>query len=67
MTADAQLTFIQSLNESRDLLKQLETLVDEHLGADPECIHWGHVGDAEHLKTQLQSMIKHHTMYGLAE
>lgn len=30
------------------MLERLKALSDEHFNADPDTLHWGHVGDLEH-------------------
>lgn len=37
-------TFLANMNEARELLNNLQELVDNHLDFDPENIDWGHVG-----------------------
>lgn len=42
-------TFLANINEARELLNNLQNLVDNHLDFDPENIDWGHAGTAAHL------------------
>lgn len=39
-------TFIRNINEARDLVAMIQAHLDEHMGVDPDAVHWGHVGDA---------------------
>ena len=42
----AEEAFLARIFEARELLDQLGEHIDDHLGIDPESLHWGHVGDA---------------------
>ena len=41
--------FIERLGSARELLAMLTRHVEDHMGVDPDELHWGHVGDAGHL------------------
>ena len=38
--------FTGNLAEARDLVAMIARHLDDHMGVDPEAVHWGHVGDA---------------------
>ena len=38
--------FTGNLAEARDLVAMIQAHLDDHMGVDPEAVHWGHVGDA---------------------
>ncbi|WP_373504667.1 hypothetical protein [Aestuariivirga sp.] len=40
--------FIAKKAEIDAMLARLRALSDDHFGADPETIHWGHVGTLSH-------------------
>lgn len=40
--------FIAKKTEIDTMLARIGALSDEHFHADPETLHWGHVGDLEH-------------------
>ena len=40
--------FIARKTEIDTMLDRLKALSDEHFHADPDTLHWGHVGDLEH-------------------
>ena len=40
--------FIAKKTEIDTMLARIQALSDEHFHADPETLHWGHVGDLEH-------------------
>jgi hypothetical protein len=40
--------FIAKKAEIDTMLKRLQALSDEHFGANPDEVHWGHVGSLEH-------------------
>lgn len=48
--------FISNLNEARDLVAMIQAHLDEHMGVDPEAVHWGHVGDAAHTAQLLREV-----------
>ena len=37
-----------------EMLSRLLALSDNHFNADPDTLHWGHVGELEHVETQLK-------------
>ena len=41
--------FLHNVGSARELLAMLTRHVEDHMGVDPEELHWGHVGDASHL------------------
>ena len=45
--------FMDHLGAARLRLAEIETALDNHLNAESEHVHWGHVGDAEYLVQQL--------------
>ena len=40
--------FMSKKAEIDAMLARLQTLSDDHFDADPEAIHWGHVGTLSH-------------------
>ena len=48
--------FTAHIDEARELLALVNEHLEDHLGADTESVHWGHVGDAERLKQTLQEI-----------
>ncbi len=46
--SEALATFIARKTEIDTMLDRLKTLSDEHFHADPDTLHWGHVGNLEH-------------------
>lgn len=48
--------FLSAKIEIDALLARLKALSDDHFGADPEVIDWGHVGDLGRMRTQLQDI-----------
>ena len=38
-------------------LARLQQLADDHLGHDPEAIHWGHVGDLGRVEAGLDELL----------
>ena len=46
--SEALAAFIARKTEIDTMLERLKALSDEHFNADPDTLHWGHVGDLEH-------------------
>jgi len=46
--SEALAAFIARKTEIDTMLDRLKALSDEHFNADPDTLHWGHVGDLEH-------------------
>lgn len=46
MKTQATDIFLKNIHEARELLSNLQDLVDNHLGYDPDEINWGHAGTA---------------------
>ena len=40
-----------------EMLSRLQALSNDHFYADPDTLHWGHVGNLEHIETQLQQIV----------
>ncbi len=52
----AMAAFIARKAEIDDMLTRLQTLSEEHFNADPEDLHWGHVGDLAGMATKLREI-----------
>jgi hypothetical protein len=52
---NAQTAFIQAVENCRQLIEQLSAHAGDHLGCDPDEIHYGHVGDARRLEGALHA------------
>ena len=48
--------FIARKAEIDHMLTRLQALSEEHFNADPEGIHWGHVGDLADMATKLREV-----------
>lgn len=46
--SEALAAFIARKTEIDTMLDRLKALSAEHFHADPDTLHWGHVGDLEH-------------------
>ena len=46
--SEAVAAFMNRKAEIDAMLARLQTLSDDHFDADPEAIHWGHVGTLSH-------------------
>ena len=51
--AKALAAFMAHKAEIDGMLSRLQTLSDEHFAANPDEIHWGHVGDLAAMATKL--------------
>lgn len=51
---DALATFIAKKAEIDGMLERLAALSSDHFNADPETLHWGHVGNLEFYASQLR-------------
>ena len=49
-------TFMARKAEIDTMLTRLQALSDEHFEANPEDIHWGHVGDLAHYASKLREI-----------
>jgi len=49
-------TFMARKAEIDDMLTRLQSLSDEHFEANPDEIHWGHVGDLAHYASKLREI-----------
>lgn len=57
MTRETAATaFLARLDTCRSLLQALSAHVDDHLGASPDEVHWGHVGSAAKIEAELKEM-----------
>jgi hypothetical protein len=54
--------FIGEIAQIDFLLENMKALADDHFGATPEEIDWGHVGDAARLAAKLKEALE---PYGL--
>jgi mRNA-degrading endonuclease HigB of HigAB toxin-antitoxin module len=48
--------FMAKMAEAKTLLDELQAHVDDHMGASPEDVNYGHVGSAGHLVHQLTEL-----------
>lgn len=39
-----------------EMLARLQALSADHFNADPDTLHWGHVGSLGHIETQLKEI-----------
>jgi len=49
-------TFMARKTEIDTMLARLQALSEEHFNANPEDIHWGHVGDLTHYASKLREI-----------
>jgi hypothetical protein len=49
-------TFMARKTEIDDMLARLQALSEEHFNANPEDIHWGHVGDLADIAQKLSEI-----------
>jgi len=49
-------TFVSRIEASRELLARLSQHLDDHLGIEPDAVHFGHVGDAAHIQMLLEQI-----------
>jgi uncharacterized protein YfcZ (UPF0381/DUF406 family) len=54
--AKAMDAFLSIRAEIEALLARLTAHAADHFSTDPEAIHWGHVGDLQHLRAQLREV-----------
>ncbi len=54
MNEKALNAYVQTMGQIEKYLSELQALVNDHLGNDPESINWGHVGSANHLADLLK-------------
>lgn len=52
-------TFAVECAESARLAQLLLEFVGDHMNVDRERVHWGHAGDAAHLRQQLRELVHH--------
>jgi len=50
--------FVSKTQEARELLAMISVELDEHMGAHPDNIHWGHVGDANYVLESLRDIAR---------
>ena len=48
--------FVTTLAKLQQEVNTLNESVANHLGYDPDAIHWGHVGTAQHILTLVQEI-----------
>ena len=48
--------FIEQQRRCRELLAELTERVEDHNGVDPDTLHWGNVGDMEHIASVLEEL-----------
>lgn len=48
--------FMASVMESRELVDRISADLENHLGVDPDHVHYGHVGDANHVLQSLRDI-----------
>jgi hypothetical protein len=46
--------FLHNVGSARELLTLIRRHVEDHMGVDPDELHWGHVGDAGQLVEMLK-------------
>lgn len=54
--------FIANIDEAKALLALISEHLEDHMGADPEKVHWGHVGDASRIKLALREIAETHQL-----
>ena len=54
---DAQGEFIDTIEGARDIAKEINEKLDDHLGFDPEKINFGDVSLAEHIRVTLGDVL----------
>ena len=54
MNEKALNAYVQTMGQIEEYLSELQALVNDHLGNDPESINWGLVGCANHLADLLK-------------
>lgn len=56
--------FLTRKAEFEALLADLQRMSDDHFGADPETVLWGHVGTLEHWNSRLREVTDAHFKRG---
>ena len=54
--AEAAAKFAANVAAAQELLAKLQAHMDNHMGADPEGLHWGDVGDSAHMLAGLRNL-----------
>jgi hypothetical protein len=57
--ATANDEFIRSCLKIDKLLQTITALREDHFGADPESVHWGHVGSVSFAVEKLEEITEH--------
>lgn len=50
--------FMASKLEIDRLLERLQALSEDHFHAEPDSVHWGHVGSLAHVRDQLREVAR---------
>jgi len=58
MNEKALAQFISNTEQARELLTTIQAELDDHMNVDPENVHWGHVGDSEHVLESLRDIAR---------
>ncbi len=56
MKRNATAEFAGHIEAARIELEAIRQQIEDHLGIDPDHVHWGHVGDAARLSNELKEI-----------
>lgn len=57
MKRNATIEFAGHIEAARIELDAIKQQLEDHLGVDPDSVHWGHVGDANLLRSELTAIV----------
>lgn len=57
MKQNATAEFAGHIEAARIELDAIKQQLEDHLGVDPDSVHWGHVGDANLLRAELTAIV----------
>jgi len=55
--SNATESFCAELHRARDLCAKLSEYLDDHMGAEPDSINWGNLGDAARITKLLAEIV----------
>jgi hypothetical protein len=56
--------FVRACADAARMAETLARFLNEHMEVEPDNVHWGHVGDVNHIKAQLSELIERHRLNG---